>query len=69
MVASQQTTHLRFINRLSASAAKPNLARSDEMSAHKFHADLFASGFERILVVSLDCLAFSLQLIYVFYHR
>ncbi|CAE6465493.1 hypothetical protein ACGC1H_002546 [Rhizoctonia solani] len=46
------TTHLRLINAISRIAADQQLPPSDEMSAHKFHADLFASGFERILATA-----------------
>ncbi|KEP48736.1 diaphanous GTPase-binding domain protein [Rhizoctonia solani 123E] len=46
------TTHLRLINAISRIAADQQLPSTDEMSAHKFHADLFASGFERILATA-----------------
>ncbi|CAE6532960.1 unnamed protein product [Rhizoctonia solani] len=46
------TTHLRLVNAISRIAADQQLPPSDEMSAHKFHSDLFASGFERILATA-----------------
>ncbi|CAE6363606.1 unnamed protein product [Rhizoctonia solani] len=46
------TTHLRLVNAVSRIAADQQLPPSDEMSAHKFHSDLFASGFERILATA-----------------
>ncbi|KDN40730.1 hypothetical protein RSAG8_07905, partial [Rhizoctonia solani AG-8 WAC10335] len=46
------TTHLRLVNAISRVAADQQLPPSDEMSAHKFHSDLFASGFERILATA-----------------
>lgn len=49
---TRKTSHLKFINALATSAAEINLPPSDELSARKFHADLFASGIERILAVS-----------------
>ncbi|CAE6371852.1 unnamed protein product [Rhizoctonia solani] len=46
------TTHLRLVNAISRIATDQQLSPSDEMSAHKFHSDLFASGFERILATA-----------------
>ncbi|CAE7176245.1 unnamed protein product [Rhizoctonia solani] len=46
------TTHLRLINAIARIAADQQLPPSDEMSAHKFHSDLFASGFERMLATA-----------------
>jgi hypothetical protein len=46
-----QTSHLKFINALADAAAELTLSPSDDLSAHKFHSDLFASGIERILIV------------------
>ncbi|KAG8752387.1 hypothetical protein FRC11_008402 [Ceratobasidium sp. 423] len=46
------TTHLRLLNAISRIAADQQLPPSDEMSAHKFHSDLFASGLERILATA-----------------
>jgi hypothetical protein len=44
-------SHLRLINLAAKAARELKLPPSDELSAHKLHSDLFASGFERILVV------------------
>ncbi|KAG8213095.1 armadillo-type protein, partial [Butyriboletus roseoflavus] len=46
------TTHLKLINAISRSVHDLNLSREHEMSAHRFHTDLFASGFERIILIS-----------------
>ncbi|KAG8738617.1 hypothetical protein FRC10_006649 [Ceratobasidium sp. 414] len=43
------TTHLKLINAISRIVADLQLPPTDEMSAHRFHSDLFISGFERIL--------------------
>ncbi|KAF9509681.1 hypothetical protein BS47DRAFT_1411651 [Hydnum rufescens UP504] len=43
-------SHLRLINSAAKAARELKLPPSDELSAHKLHSDLFASGFERILV-------------------
>ncbi|TFK27799.1 hypothetical protein FA15DRAFT_635109 [Coprinopsis marcescibilis] len=45
-------THLKFINALAASVADLNMPKDHELSAYHFHADLFLSGLERILVIS-----------------
>ena len=47
-----QTMHFRLSNALSKSAAEMNLPKDHEQSAYRLHADLFASGMERILLVS-----------------
>ena len=47
-----QTTHLRFLNTLAKCAADLNAPKEDELSAWRFHQDLFDSGLERILLVS-----------------
>lgn len=41
------------MNALAGAAAELGLPSSDELSAYRFHSDLFASGFERILVVRI----------------
>jgi len=46
------TSHLKLVNALALAAAELNLPASDELSAYRFHSDLFASGFERILVTT-----------------
>ncbi|KAG8776965.1 hypothetical protein FRC12_000609 [Ceratobasidium sp. 428] len=46
------TTHLKLVNAISRIATDLQLPPTDEMSAHKFHDDLFASGFERILATA-----------------
>ncbi|RXW23275.1 hypothetical protein EST38_g2577 [Candolleomyces aberdarensis] len=46
------TTHLRFINAVAASAADLNMAKEHELSAYRFHSDLFLSGLERIILIS-----------------
>ncbi|KAH7884372.1 armadillo-type protein [Phlebopus sp. FC_14] len=46
------TMHLKLINAISKSVHELNMDRDHEMSAHRFHADLFASGLERIILIS-----------------
>ncbi|KAL5526795.1 hypothetical protein ACEPAF_8520 [Sanghuangporus sanghuang] len=46
------TTHFKFINAVAKSAADLNLPKENELSAHRFHSDLFASGLERIILVA-----------------
>ncbi|KAG9112804.1 hypothetical protein FRC07_007858 [Ceratobasidium sp. 392] len=46
------TTHLKLVNAVSRIATDLQLPPTDEMSAHKFHSDLFASGFERIIATA-----------------
>ncbi|KAH6909192.1 armadillo-type protein [Coprinopsis sp. MPI-PUGE-AT-0042] len=46
------TTHLKFINMLASSVADSNVAKDHELSAWRFHSDLFLSGLERILLIS-----------------
>ncbi|KZP00382.1 hypothetical protein CALVIDRAFT_475841 [Calocera viscosa TUFC12733] len=43
------TTHLRFINATAKSAIDQSVPPTSDLSARRFHEDLFASGFERIL--------------------
>jgi hypothetical protein len=45
--------HLKLINAIAKSVHELNLPKEHDMSAHRFHADLFASGFERIILVRL----------------
>ncbi|KAJ7476149.1 armadillo-type protein [Mycena latifolia] len=46
------TTHLKLINAIAQGVAELNLPRDNEHSAHRFHTDLFLSGFERIILIS-----------------
>ncbi|KIJ66900.1 hypothetical protein HYDPIDRAFT_149967 [Hydnomerulius pinastri MD-312] len=46
------TTHLKLINAISRTVHELNMSKEHDMSAHRFHADLFASGFERIILIS-----------------
>ncbi|KAJ7261715.1 armadillo-type protein [Mycena haematopus] len=46
------TTHLKLINAIAKAAAELNLPKEDSHSAYRFHADLFLSGFERIILIS-----------------
>ncbi|KAL5526007.1 hypothetical protein ACEPAG_7345 [Sanghuangporus baumii] len=46
------TTHFKFINAVAKSAADLNLPKENELSAHRFHSDLFASGLERVILVA-----------------
>ncbi|KIJ51427.1 hypothetical protein M422DRAFT_26843 [Sphaerobolus stellatus SS14] len=46
------TTHFQFVNALAKLAQDTNLQQEDEHSAYRFHADLFASGFERIILTT-----------------
>jgi hypothetical protein len=46
------TMHLKLINAIARSAHELNLSKEHDMSAHRFHSDLFASGFERIILIS-----------------
>ena len=48
-----QCTHFKFINAIAKSAADLNLPSENEFSAYRFHADLFASGIERIIAVRI----------------
>jgi len=40
------------MNALAKSALSLSLPRTDPLSAYQFHADLFLSGFERLLLIS-----------------
>ncbi|KAG2364612.1 armadillo-type protein [Suillus spraguei] len=46
------TMHLKLINAIARSAHELNLSKEHDMSAHRFHSDLFASGLERIILIS-----------------
>ncbi|KAJ7158488.1 armadillo-type protein [Mycena filopes] len=46
------TTHLKLINSIARAVAELNLPKDNEHSAHRFHTDLFLSGFERIILIS-----------------
>ncbi|KAF8843694.1 hypothetical protein BDN67DRAFT_944797 [Paxillus ammoniavirescens] len=46
------TMHLKLVNAISKSVHEMNMSKEHEMSAHRFHADLFASGLERIILIS-----------------
>ncbi|KAI6024842.1 armadillo-type protein [Pisolithus microcarpus] len=46
------TMHLRLINATAKIVHELNMEKDHEMSARRFHADLFASGLERILLIS-----------------
>ncbi|KAJ7067210.1 armadillo-type protein [Mycena amicta] len=46
------TTHLKLINSICQIVADLNLPKADDHSAYQFHADLFLSGFERIVLIS-----------------
>ncbi|KAG1804946.1 armadillo-type protein [Suillus plorans] len=46
------TMHLKLLNAIAKSVHELNLPKEHDMSAHRFHSDLFASGFERIILIS-----------------
>jgi len=46
------TTHLKFINAIAKAAEDLNLPKDHELSAHRFHSDMFSSGFERLILIS-----------------
>ncbi|KAJ6624077.1 armadillo-type protein [Mycena sp. CBHHK59/15] len=46
------TTHLKLINSIAKAVADLNLPKDNDHSAYRFHADLFLSGFERIILIS-----------------
>ncbi|KAF6759877.1 armadillo-type protein [Ephemerocybe angulata] len=46
------TTHLRFINAIAATVADLKMPKEHELSAYRFHSDLFLSGLERIILIS-----------------
>ncbi|KAG6334491.1 hypothetical protein ID866_4602 [Astraeus odoratus] len=46
------TTHLRFINSIAKLVHELNIEKDHELSALRFHTDLFASGLERIILIA-----------------
>ena len=46
------TAHLRFLNATAKAAADLGLPAEHELSAHRFHSDLFSSGLERVLLIA-----------------
>ncbi|RDX57101.1 hypothetical protein OH76DRAFT_1424700 [Lentinus brumalis] len=46
------TMHFKFINAIASYAQTLNLNKEHEHSAYRFHQDMFASGFERILAIA-----------------
>ncbi|EIW84307.1 hypothetical protein CONPUDRAFT_120069 [Coniophora puteana RWD-64-598 SS2] len=46
------TLHLRLINSMASLAHGMKLPKEDDLSAHRLHADLFSSGFERIILIA-----------------
>ncbi|KDQ57071.1 hypothetical protein JAAARDRAFT_157150 [Jaapia argillacea MUCL 33604] len=46
------TMHFKLINALGKAAADLNLSKDQELSAHRFHTDLFLSGFERVILIA-----------------
>jgi hypothetical protein len=48
----RQTMHFKFVNALAGAAADLGMPKDHELSAFRFHEDLFLSGFERILLVA-----------------
>ncbi|KAF7336852.1 Drf-GBD domain-containing protein [Mycena venus] len=46
------TTHLKLVNSIAKAVADLNLPKDNDHSAYRFHADLFLSGFERIILIS-----------------
>ncbi|KAF9243471.1 armadillo-type protein [Melanogaster broomeanus] len=46
------TTHLKLVNAISKSVHELNMSKEHEMSALRFHADLFSSGLERVILIS-----------------
>ncbi|KAJ6512919.1 armadillo-type protein [Mycena sanguinolenta] len=46
------TTHLKLINAMAKTVAELDLPKEHDHSAYRFHADLFLSGFERIILIS-----------------
>ncbi|PCH39395.1 hypothetical protein WOLCODRAFT_141240 [Wolfiporia cocos MD-104 SS10] len=45
------TTHFRFLNAVSRSVEDLGLPRNNELSAYRFHSDMFVSGMERIVLM------------------
>ncbi|KAH9481746.1 GTPase-binding protein rid1 [Psilocybe cubensis] len=46
------TTHLKLINAISKSVEALGMVKDHELSAYRFHTDLFLSGLERIILIS-----------------
>ncbi|KAK2463424.1 hypothetical protein APHAL10511_004510 [Amanita phalloides] len=46
------TTHLRLINAISRCVAELNMPKEHDLSAYRFHYDLFLSGLERVILIS-----------------
>ncbi|KDR78820.1 hypothetical protein GALMADRAFT_137817 [Galerina marginata CBS 339.88] len=46
------TTQLKLVNAISKSVEFLNMPKENELSAYRFHTDLFLSGFERIILIS-----------------
>jgi hypothetical protein len=66
---SEQTMHLKLINAIARSAHELNLSKEHDMSAHRFHSDLFASGFERIILVRLTRSDDGINIHYICFYR
>ena len=47
--------HFKFINAVASCAHALNLPKDHEHSAFRFHHDMFLSGIERIISVSVGC--------------
>ena len=45
---------MKLINAIAQSTASLGMAKDHDLSAYRFHSDLFLSGLERIILVS-DC--------------
>jgi hypothetical protein len=48
---NRQTTHFKLLNAIAKAAEEMNVPRDNDLSAYRFHADLFLSGLERIILV------------------
>jgi len=66
---SEQTMHLKLINAIARSAHELNLSKEHDMSAHRFHSDLFASGFERIILVRLTRSNDGINIHHIWFYR
>lgn len=44
--------HLKLMNAIAKAVADLNLPKDNELSAYRFHSDMFLSGLERIILVS-----------------
>ncbi|KAI0342708.1 hypothetical protein BDW22DRAFT_1357179 [Trametopsis cervina] len=45
------TMHFKLVNAVAAAAQHLNMPKEHELSPHRFHSDLFMSGFDRIIVI------------------